>query len=212
MPVTFLGAKIKPIDGGSGVPIVKLSARGETLHFRLADINYGFDGKHFLKDEYGSTVVPCQRIMAGETCKYCEEYFSYKKKIKELKTAGRDQVSLQKLVEMARRNSPSINFYFPVLDRRAVAGRILQTKLSVRLQLEDEVRRGIKVLNFDYLLERTEKPGSDYYKLTRFDSADTKPLSDEEKSIIEELQALDLNGLLNVRNSNRLFDATEEQE
>ena len=66
----------------------------------------------------------------------------------------------------------------------------------MRNDIEDEVEAGIDVLKAEFVLTRTERPGSDYYSLVRMDSQDVKKLTAEEELELDGAKTLDLHTIL----------------
>src|SRR5690606_3687535 len=91
----------------------------------------------------------------------------------------------------------SISVYYPVLDRTTGQFVVFQTKPSVRKEIEAEYAMGTKVLEIDWIVMRTENPGSGYYKVSKVDSADTKPLTEEELAEVERFKSIDLADFVN---------------
>lgn len=151
----------------------KLKSKGDKIQFRILDAPF-YDGKHFLKDGDEWDVQPCPRINEGAECEYCEKFF---KAHREAKKDGLSQDDTRKLTDPWK---PSISFYFPVLNRDTEKFEVFQTTKSVRDAIETEREMGTNVLTTDFVVLRTEKPGSGYYKVSTVDSSKTKDLSPKE--------------------------------
>lgn len=186
MPYASFGQKI---SFGNDI-YCQLKAKGDKVHFRFLDKPY-YDGKHFLKFSDGSfNVVDCNRINKNEECAECNHYYEL------MKQAKANPAEEKKLKEEAKAFRSKITFYFPILDRDKKLFRILQTTSGVRAKVESDIDDGIKVLEKDYVLTRTEEPGADYYKLNRLDSADTKPLDSVEQNEITKSKQVTLSELI----------------
>lgn len=185
MPYAQFGEKL---SFGGGSPFFKLKSKGDKLRFRLLGAPF-IEGKHFFKLEDGSwDIQPCVRINENGKCPHCAAYFSI---IMKAKKTG-DKTLMEQAKKEAAPFKNSISAYFPVLDRDTEEFKVFQGGISIRNKIEDEVALGTKVLAVDFIVLRTENPGSDYYKLSRVDSGDTKPLTDKEKAEIERYKTLDL--------------------
>lgn len=189
MPYAEYGEKL---SFGGGSPFHKLKSKGDKLRFRLLGAPF-IEGKHFFKLDDGSwDIQPCSRINDGSKCPHCDIYFSI---IMKAKKTG-DKTLMEQAKKEAEPFKNSIAVYFPVLDREDETFKVFQSSISVRNKIEDEVSLGTKVLDVDFIVLRTENPGSDYYKLSRVDSADTKPLSDKEKDEIARYKTMDLSDIV----------------
>jgi hypothetical protein len=153
----------------------KLTAKGDKVHFRLLN-DPVYEGKHFIKQGDEWLVEPCPRINAKQECFYCEQFFGLMKEAK----AETDKDKIEEIKKEANKSKATIIFYFPILNRDEEIFQILQGPKLFFDKLGDEAKAGINILEKDYIMTRTEKPGSDYYVLTRMDSADTKPLTEKE--------------------------------
>lgn len=179
MPHAKFGDKT-PLDSGS-TKIFKLTSKGQKATIRI--LNDGFyNGKHFIQRGDGSwTVFYCPRVMLEKPCMYCKKYFEKKKELKKLEKAkSKDSEAMKLLAKDIRRFGSTIRWYYPALNRDAGTPIILQVTLGVRNKLEGFVEAGIDVLASDFILMRTEKPGSDYYSLIRKDSKNTPELTKDE--------------------------------
>lgn len=162
--------------------VVKLRAKGDTIRFRILGKPY-YDAKHFYKMETGKwNVEDCARVMKGEECLNCNEYFRLLSEAK-LKAEKMDEASAKVFLEQEKRvinqHRNSISFYYPILNRDLETFNILQTTPGTRAKIEAEFAEGTKVFDYDFKLTRTELPG-DYYKFSRIDSRETKPFSEKE--------------------------------
>jgi hypothetical protein len=174
--------KITADKGGS---FINLKVKGDKVRFRLIAPPY-YDGKHFIKEGEKWSVVSCEKIMTESYCEHCEKYYKLIKEAKEQK----DKNTQAEKTNEARQYKVKITFYYPIVDREDNKGKVLKCPLLIRIKIDNEVANGIDVLKYDYVMNRTEKPGNDYYSLTRMDSVDSKPLTKEEK--IEGKKALEI--------------------
>lgn len=185
MPYAEFGEKL---SFGGGSPFFKLKSKGDKLRFRLLGAPF-IEGKHFFKLEDGSwDIQPCPRVNEGKECPHCKIFFSI---IMKAKKTG-DKTIMEQAKKEANPYKNSISVYFPVLDRETEEFKVFQSSISVRNKIEDEVALGTKVLDVDFIVLRTENPGSDYYKLSRVDSADIRPLTAKEQSEVERFKATNL--------------------
>ena len=197
MPKVMFGQKIN--FGGANNDFIRLKEKGEKFQLRFVASGQ-YEGIHFIKQQDGSIKRSfCPRIMTGgqKDCEICQLYFQAYNEAKE----EQDKNIKEKLLKEARENfGVTMKFYFPVLDRTAGAGTgkasVLQTCLSVRSKLELMVEAGINVTASEFVLTRTEQPGSDYYSLIRLDSAEVKKLTKEEEAEVEKAKGIDLEALL----------------
>lgn len=103
-----------------------------------------------------------------------------------------DKTLIEQSKKEAKPYQNSVFVYFPVINRETQEFTIFQTTMSVRNKFEDEISLGKKVLEMDWIVLRTETPGSEYYKLSPVDSADTKPLTEKELAEVERYKSMDL--------------------
>ena len=195
MPSFKTGQKLN-IDRGS--IFAELKGKDEKIHFRIVGNDYQYDAKHFSQDETGKwTITYCPRVMNDLECGYCEKFFDLKKKARE----EEDKKKKDALLQQARPFGPTIRFYYPIIDRETETARVFKATLSTRIKFEEEHDNGIDITDYDYIVTRTEKPGSDYYHLSRLDSKQTKPLTDKEKNEVEKIGGWNLEELVMGRSS-----------
>lgn len=216
MPSLDFGEKA-PFESG-GMNFYRLKTKNQKFHFRFLG-GPVYDGKHFFEKETGKgwDISYCPRIMKGEKCEYCEKFFEAKREMKELEQAfgGKDNLPKEEkkvfktLEEVAKKYSVNISFHYPVLNREEEDVGIFQTTLGVRNQLDEEHDAGFPVLDFDYFVTRTEKPGS-YYKLDRLDSSMMKPFTDREQEAISRAEKWDLEKIVIGKLSSQDFTTEEE--
>lgn len=167
-------------------PFRRLKSKGESITFRIVGKPF-YDGQHWSQDEDGDwESTECPRIMRKEECQLCQQAMELRRQAK----AEKDKEKKKELDKKVREKSVRINWYYPIIDRDTHAAAILQTTIGVRNKLRQEFDNEINILEYDYVLTRTEKPGSDYYSLVRKDSKECKPLTKEEKGEIEHANQL----------------------
>jgi hypothetical protein len=179
-----------PFDQGNS-QFFKLKSKGDKLQFRLLGAPF-VEGKHFFETADGWDIQDCPRINDKAECEHCNKYFSI---IAKAKKTG-DESMLKQARKEAEKYKCSVSFYFPVLDRNAEKFRIFKSAQSVRAKIETEVEMGTKVLEVDFIVMRTEQPGTNYYSLTRVDSAQTKKLTEDEKLEVEKYKSINLEELI----------------
>jgi len=206
MPIVAFGQEL---NLGNENEIVRLKAKGDKIQFRFAGNGY-YEGIHFVKDENGITKITlCPRIMQSEECELCKKYFEEVKKANLIE----DEAKKNKALKVAKDSyGVAIKFYYPILDRGTGKAKILQTTLSVRKKIEALVTAGIDVLASEFVLVRTEQPGSDYYQLIRVDSSEVKKLSEEEKKELTRVKEFDLEKILNRETKKSDLDLEDIKE
>ena len=178
---------------------VQLKGKGEKITFRVIKPPK-YDGKHFSKDPNGKfTVEECPAIMTKEYCEKCDTYYKTLREVKKLKAEKAD-AEAKALEESVKHLKNKVTYYYPIINREKESVQILKTTTSIRIKIDQEASMGIDVTKFDYVMVRTETPGSDYYTLTRIDSSMSKPLSEKEKVEWEKGQTI-LDRLDNKRES-----------
>jgi len=182
MPMADFGEKLD----FSASKFTKLKSKGDLIRFRIIKAPH-YDGQHFLKDTEGNwDVRPCPRINKKEKCEFCEMFFEAHA------SAKKEGLSKEETFKLTDPWKPSVKFYYPIINRETNRFEIFQTTQSVRDAVEAEIDMGTKVLKKDIIVLRTEKPGN-YYKFSMVDSADTKPLTKEEKAEFKKGKETDLN-------------------
>lgn len=177
---------------------VSLKSKNDKIRFRLLGRSF-INGKHFEEiadpDNPGKTkwkITSCSRINDKVECPICNKYFEIMARAK--KTENKD------IIEKARKEAApfqvAISVYFPIINRVTAEFQIFQSKLSVKNAMDEELKNGVKVYDVDWIVTRTEQPGSGYYKTSRVDSADTPPLSEEERAEVARYKMADLEKLV----------------
>ncbi len=209
MPSAQFGERIALETGN---PFIQVKNEGDSITFRFVKGGI-YDGKHFQQRQDGKwDVTMCPRIMENKACNICEQYFELREKARQLKDSGASQNEIQAVLKKARPYGPKITFYYPILDRGTQSARILKTTLSVRTKIEDFVKQGINILNTDFVLTNTKRPGADYYALLRKDSSETQPLTEKEKKELEVAQAFDMENIVGSTRRSKLDIVEPEGE
>lgn len=167
-------------------PFSKLKSQGEKIQFRLLGAPF-IEGKHFFETADGWDIQPCPRVNSNSKCDHCDVYWSIMGKARK----SGDKTVLKQAEKEAKPYQNSISVYYPVIDREKEKLVIFQTTPGVRKQIEEEYALGTKVLDIDWVVMRTETPGS-YYRLSKVDSADTKKLTPGELEEVERFKTIDL--------------------
>lgn len=165
---------------------ISLKAKDQKIKFRILAPPY-YEGLHFINENGKYIKSYCPKIMNEQKCSFCEKYFDLIKQAKKSKEEG-DLKKEKDLKKEARNYKVKVNFYYPIINRETESGQILKTTLSVRLKIDQEVANGINVLEYDYVLVRTENSGADYYALIRQDSKMSKTLTDKELKEAERIK------------------------
>lgn len=192
MPVVDFGEQFNP---GGGNRFFKLENKGDKVRFRLLGAPY-IEGKHFVYNDDGKkTVVPCPRINDDSECEYCREYFSTIAKAKKENDGKVPKEVSDDLNDRGLR--VAISVYYPIINRDTEEFQVFETRISVRTKIEQKVEIGVRVLESDFVVMRTEDPGSNYYSLDKVDSADTQPLTDKELQEVERFKKTNITELVN---------------
>jgi hypothetical protein len=210
MPQVGFGEKLP--TGGS--QFIKLTSKGDHVRIRLLDAPF-IEGKHFFQTGVDDTGKPvwdiqgCPRVNEGGKCEHCDKFFALKRRVKK----ESDKTVIAQLNKEAEKWKPSTMVHYPVIDRLNACFAIFQTTVGVREQIEAEYSLGVKVLEVDFNVLRTETPGSGYYKVSRVDSAETTPLLPSEVEAAEAYKSMNLADLVGGRydeDSNTAFEANSE--
>jgi hypothetical protein len=200
---------VQPLPFGQSLPsrggeYLRLKNKGDQVQFLMAQEPV-YTGKHFQTNEDGSwNVTDCPRIQEGDDCELCEKFFEIKSLVKQFKAAENakdDHPEVKRMNNEARNYAVAIQFYFPILDRGDGKFKILQTTNGVRGQFNDHFESGVEVMKKEWILRNTGEVGGKKYALSMVDSADAKPLSDEEKEEFEKAKAYDLSQISNSGSS-----------
>lgn len=176
----------------SNSQFTSLKAKGDKIRFRLLGAPY-VNGKHFTQNEDKTwTIVPCPRINDKAECETCNKYFEIIMKAKKTE----DKKIIEQAKKDANKYKVAISFYFPVLNRDTMDFTIFQSKMSVKQKIDDKLAAGVKIMDVDFVVVRTEKPGSEYYTLDKVDSSDTPPLAEEELEAIKKYKTIDLSNII----------------
>lgn len=188
MPYNEFGTKFS--SGNS--KFTTLKSKGDKIRFRLLGAPY-VSGKHFEEMEDDKwNITPCPRINDRGVCEMCNKYFEIMAKAKKTD----DKKIIEQAKKDARKYAVSISFYFPVIDRTTAEFTIFQSKMSVKNKIDAKLEAGVKIFDVDFVVVRTEIPGSEYYSLDKVDSSDTPPLSEEELEEVEKYKKMDLSAII----------------
>jgi hypothetical protein len=169
-----------------------LKHKGDKIQFRLLGVPYK-DGRHFVQNPDESwTVTPCSRINDKGECNSCNQYMEM---VGKANRTG-DKKLIDQAKKDARKYKVTISFYFPVISREEAKFIIFKSVPSIKDKFEDEIKMGSDVMKSDWIVMRTEKPGSDYYTLKHVDSSDTPPLTDDELKEVERYKKTDLSQIV----------------
>jgi hypothetical protein len=226
MPDFNFGEKTNA-DSTPKIDFLRLDHKDQKLHLRFLPYPGVYEGKHFIIGEDGKwNISYCPKIMKGKDseCIYCDKYWEAKRGLKEIedtmKADERKEMTVKEKAlkksydEVAKKYGNTISFYYRVIDRDTGQARIFKTTRSVRIKLEDENKAGIEVPDYDYIITRTERPGSDYYSLIRLDSSKVPELTHEELLQIEVARKWDLNEMVfgSRKSSFDLGESVEEED
>lgn len=185
----------------------QLTGKGEKVTLRFGNLDYHYEGQHFLS-QAGSdkkTVTPCQRINNKLDCQYCNKYFDLMRAAKDI-ADEKDRKTAEEAAGKAWK--VALSFYYPALNRATKSACIFQTKLSVRLALEQEIAEGVDVLKYDWVITRTQDPGKSYYTVKRVDSSETKKLDKDETGELLLAQAMNVSDIISGKHT----DVADESE
>lgn len=206
MPNAPFGQSL-PIDRNSNI-FISLKSKKEKITIRIIGGGH-YNGKHFTQEGEGWSVVDCPRIMFEAPCDTCDKFFELSKRLKEKKEQGADSKEIKRFEGEIRKVKPKITFFYPILNRDEVKAQIFKTSLSVRLKLEAFHNDGVNIAESDFIITRTEIPGSDYYSVTRKDSKDTLPLTDAEKQELNKAKSWNLEEMTKSKKSHEGFSDEE---
>ena len=209
MPQVGFGEKLP--TGGS--QFIKLKSKGDVVRVRLLDAPF-IEGKHFFADGVDDNgrqkwkIEECPRVNAAHIFFFFFKFFALKRQAKK----ETDKTVISQINKEADYWKPSTMVHYPVIDRLNACFAVFQTTVGVREQIEAEYSLGVKVLDVDFNIMRTENPGS-YYKVSRVDSAETTPLLPAELEAVEKYKTTDIAELVGGRydeDSGTAFEANSE--
>lgn len=215
MPRVDFGEKTH-FDGG-GSKFLELKVKDQKFHIRFLG-SAVYEGKHFFQLDGGKwEIVQCPRIMHDKECAHCEKFFEAKKQMKVMKDEFGEVDSMDAphkaqfkgYEAVAKKFGVTTVFYYPVLNRETEEAGILKCSTSIRWALDEEFSNGVRILDFDYIVKRTEVPGK-YYTLTRMDSATIKPFTEKENAEIDKALGWDLEDIVNGKKSSMELEQPEE--
>jgi len=176
MPQVQPNQKLNFGNNRSQNEFIELKKKGDAFTIRLADYPMYY-GQHWTVTEKGKRPIPCSRINSPDfnnpqECSLCDKY-----------NAGEDELK------------PVIRFIFPVLDRKTKKAVFFETSQMVWREISNQESKGIKILDYDWLVERTEnKPN--YYEVTRLEK---DILSPEEQKTLAEAKSFDVQKVIDFK-------------
>jgi len=185
MPRTTFDDDITIPGSSSGAQFVQLENKGEKIKFRMADTPF-FVGKHWVLDEeksIGSKIVSkivlCPKVNEQNSeakCKYCELF----------------EKGEENPVHRSKTYKPTVQFYYPIVNRETKEAQIFQTSLSVHMAIKEAKKAGVDVYKADWQVIRNEGSPVNYYGTVRLD---TIPLDDKEKQALKEVKDIPLESI-----------------
>jgi hypothetical protein len=174
MPKVTPKQKINFNTKRSSNEVVKLAKKGDTITLRFADYPVYY-GRHWLEDE--KTYVPCARINSEDLnnparCEYCNRYETGE-------------------VEMKGK----VSFIFPALNKSTGAAVFFETSQMIWNELQNQESKGIKIFDYDWLIERTENMPK-YYEILRLER---DPLTTKEQEAYDEAKKLNVESIIKFR-------------
>lgn len=140
---------------------IKLTSKGDKIKFRIADVPV-YDTKHFVGDKQ---IEICGKYNSDDPkakCQWCDKWQE------RVKAGDKDG---------ARAIAPVTTFYYRVLDLKENRAGVFQFNAkSIHYTIKNYADEGADVFQTDWVVERTEEPGS-YYKIL---SLPGKPLNEEQ--------------------------------
>lgn len=204
---------------GQSVPgqqntFLRLKQKGDKVQFRIAQ-DPAFYAKHFIQlhDEVTGQVkwdVPeCARIMQGDECGYCINFFNIKAKQKKLLAGrkkealeGEDRKEFNKLDLQARDFAPTIEHYIAILDRGDGKCKVLQTTNGVKNKFNTYFESGTPIMETEWILSNTGSASpAERYLLQPVDSSKVQKFTPEEEEEWAKAGSYDLSQVASV-NSN----------
>ena len=225
MPSATMGEKTALDSQGL---FIQLEAKDQQFQLRFISGDYHYDGKHFMRLPDGKwDVSDCPRINEDLHCVNCERYFELMEPAKDLKKALKEaeanddegevaklEKQIKKIKDQAEPYKAKVSFYYIVLERGERAShkaKIFKTTIMVRKQLEGILEMGQAVLGRDFIVRRTEVPGS-YYTTLPVDSAETPELTEDEKLEIEKAQNWNLADKVNGKKGSGSLEQEPEED
>jgi len=170
--------------------IVKLAKKGDSITFRPADYPMYY-GQHWLEDE--RKFVQCDRVNSPDLenpdpCQYCDKY-------------NKDK-------ETNARLKAKVTFVFPVLDKQTHLTVFYETSQMVWTEMCNQEKKGIKIFDYDWIVERTENKPK-YYEITRLEK---DPLSEVDQAAYDEAKELDVEAFVKFRMGKKKGDNSGKVE
>lgn len=169
MPRVIPNTKLNLSIGNGSGEIVALKMKGQSITLRLAGYP-GYYGQHWIIEGGKKKPVPCARVNSPDIsnpnpCDYCDRFL-----------AGEDDLK------------PTVSFIFPALDRKSGKPILFDTRQQVWKEMENQESKGIRIFDYDWLVERTENKPK-YYEVTRLEK---DPLDTAQAKAYAEAKALDV--------------------
>jgi len=191
MPKTEFGTD--PDLPKSGGMYVKLKAKGDKLKFRIAGTPY-YHVDHWIEEKGKRKKIECAKYNSegnAADCEYCDQH-------KEAVAAGNK--------ELADSVRPVTTFMYPILNRDTGEAAIFQfTAKGIHYDINGYAKEGVDVFACDWLVERTEEPGSGYYNVKRLGE---DKLSAEEQEELDRAKGFNLEG----KASSSIKETEEDEE
>jgi hypothetical protein len=90
---------------------------------------------------------------------------------------------------------PKVSFIFPAIDKLTHKAIFFETSQMVWTEMVNAEQKGIKIFEYDWLIERTENKPK-YYEITRLEK---EPLEEVDKVAYEEAKSMDTGALVSYR-------------
>ena len=193
------------LNSGGRTEFLTVKQKGDKVQFLMGQ-EPGYSAKHFIATGAGWDISSCSRLMEGEECENCERYFeilSTIKQFKEKEGVDDDNQEVKAMKKDANAYSPSIEWYFPILNRLTGTFQVLKTTNGVRNKINKEQENGIDVMSKEWILSNTgSSVPSEIYEVSRVDSADVKKLTPEEEKELAKAQGFDISTVAKAPPSN----------
>lgn len=160
---------------------IRLKDSGDKILFRLLGKPV-LEGNHFFNVDGKWDVKSCPRINDDSNCQYCDKFEEARKAMPRIKDPKEYRTKIDELKKSMPGFEASITYNFPILDRETGVQATFQATPGLRNKIDSEgLALGSKIFNYDFIAMNTGKAGKEKYSLTRVDSAETAPLTEEEK-------------------------------
>lgn len=204
--VKYNDPKVAKLFGGSAKTI-RLKTKGQKVRFILGDDTPTMYGLHWLDRKAYS----CPRVNSEKSCPRCEEGYELLRELKEL-NLEKDSKEYKEKKNKAMDKLPNISFYYPVL---VVGGEgfekgafLVETVKTIYERFGDLQKKGKKLLDLVWELERTEKPGS-YYALDDVATVDSVEVTPEHLEDLNKLSEIDIDSTMSYESILGYYDDPE---